>query len=164
LALQAPSAPRSTSENKSVLADAVVQSAAPEWLKPYLKGVGPIFSKLGTLLDLFSPLWITFQKTLLNVYKFLEPYDPDELLTMFFGFICIFFGGFFMTTIACVEAFRITGWERVKNGVTILWEDYKVFKKASDEDDSRDEDGDGIPDVQQIPSQDLITRKLNYFL
>jgi len=69
-----------------------------------------------------------------------------------------------MATIACVEAFRISGWDRVKNGFTLLWEDYKVFKKVSDEDDTRDDDNDGIPDVQQVSSQQLITRKLKIFL
>jgi len=51
-----------------------------------------------------------------------------------------------------------------KTGLLCYGKITKFLKKASDADDARDDDNDGIPDVQQIPSQDLITRKLKIFL
>jgi len=155
---------RTSTDNKAVLADAVARSTAPEWLKPYLKNVGPIFTKLGSLVDILSPFVTKAYLVGLQVWKKIEPYEPQDLVPMFFGLVLIFFGGYFVTTIACVEAFRIAGWDRFKKCMIQLYESYKDFKKKSDEDDTRDDDNDGIPDVQQIDSKELVTRKLKLFL
>ena len=41
------------------------------------------------------------------------------------------FGGYFMTIIACVEAYRITGWQHTRDCLIILWEDYKRVAKGA---------------------------------
>ncbi|CAN0366922.1 unnamed protein product, partial [Scytosiphon promiscuus] len=76
---------------------------------------------------------------------------------MIYGLVMCFFGGFFHVTIAAVEAFNMTGGEKVWLCIHDLKEDIKILHHASKEDDMRDDDNDGIPDVKQ--AQKLLTRK-----
>lgn len=48
------------------------------------------------------------------------------------------------------KAFNITGGEKVWLCVHHLQEDIKMIHHASKEDDQRDDDHDGIPDVKQV--------------
>lgn len=48
------------------------------------------------------------------------------------------------------QAFNMTGGEKVWLCVHDLTEDIKALHKASKEDDQRDDDDDGIPDVKQV--------------
>ena len=65
----------------------------------------------------------------------------------------VFFGGTYVTTIAAVEAFRQCGWERTEKHLKILFANYEKAAAASKK------DGDGIPDVQQLSSNELYRRK-----
>jgi len=89
---------------------------------------------------------------------------PVQILTCFLGISLCFFGGSFMWTIAAAEAFYCSGWETTKKAMLILWNEYKAFSEISKEDDKRDDDGDGIPDVQQIDAKALLSRKIGLFL
>mmetsp|Transcript_23191 Transcript_23191/g.38146 ORF Transcript_23191/g.38146 Transcript_23191/m.38146 type:complete len:321 (+) Transcript_23191:31-993(+) len=90
----------------------------------------------------------------------LQPYHPEEFLPALCGLTLVFFGGHFLTLIAAVEAFRLTGWDRSKKCLGDLWESYKVAMAAYKKDDEKDDDNDGAPDVKQISSDDLLRRKL----
>ena len=67
----------------------------------------------------------------------------------FLGLLMVFFGGTYVTTIAAV-GFRQCGWERTMPMLN-LTPNYEKAVEASKKDDDKDEDGDGIPDVQQSP-------------
>jgi len=151
---------RTATESKALLVEAVV----PEWLKPYASKIAPLFAHFGTAINFITPYWNQGKIYALAAQTWIEPYHPEDLFPMAFGLVLIFFGGYFVTTIACIEAFRISGWDRFRDGILALWEDYQAFKQASDKDDAVDEDGDGIPDVNQIPGRDLVTRKMKLFL
>lgn len=58
----------------------------------------------------------------------------------------------------------MTGWESSRKCVLDLMKDFKAIQEANKKDDEVDDDNDGIPDVQQIDSKALVTRKTVLFL
>jgi len=99
-----------------------------------------------------------------RLYKKIEKYHPEALLQMFTGFMLIFFGGFFIVTVALLEAFKQGGAETMMQNFGILSEQIKTVREASEQDDKLDEDGDGIADVKQITKDQLAQRKLRVAL
>lgn len=95
-----------------------------------------------------------------RVHKKLEAFNPEALIGMFTGFMLIFFGGFFIVTVALVEAFKQGGSETMFENIEILSKQVKAVQVANEEDDKKDEDGDGIADVLQITKEQLAQRKL----
>lgn len=91
-----------------------------------------------------------------RIYKKL----PMNMIQMVFGAALCFFGGVFVASIAAIEAFRQMGWDRVKADIKVVMDQAAIVSEANDEDDTKDDDGDGIPDVQQIGSQELVQRKV----
>jgi len=98
------------------------------------------------------------------IYIKISPYEPELLFPMAFGLFMIFFGGSFMVIIACIEAYRICGWQQTRDCLITLYNNYLRVKKASEEDDKVDADHDGIADVLEISEGELITRKIKIFL
>ena len=85
---------------------------------------------------------------------------PTSALSALYGLALCFFGGIFANTIAAYEAFRQTGWDKTKTCLHDLKKAADELYLANLEDDARDEDGDGIADVEQIAPQLLFSRKL----
>jgi hypothetical protein len=75
-----------------------------------------------------------------------------------------FFGGEFVLLIAAVEAYRSTGWESTLKCITDLYTDFNAVAEASKKDDKVDADKDGVADVNQITSKELIHRKTILFI
>lgn len=92
---------------------------------------------------------------LYKIYKLL----PLNLLQIVFGAALCFFGGVYFTSIAAIEAFRNFGGQIVIDELTICWEEGCIVAAASAEDDKVDDNKDGIADVQQISTNELINRK-----
>jgi len=97
-------------------------------------------------------------------HKKLEAYNPEAIVQMFTGFMLIFFGGFFIVSVALVEAFKQGGSETMFENMAILSQQIKAVQAANEHDDQRDDDGDGIPDVKQITKDQLAQRKLRLAL
>lgn len=57
---------------------------------------------------------------------------------------------FWMIVLGLFQAFNMTGGEKIWLCVHDLKEDIKTLHYASKEDDKRDDDHDGIPDVKQV--------------
>jgi len=97
-------------------------------------------------------------------HKKLEAYNPEAIVQMFTGFMLVFFGGFFVVTVAMVEAFKQGGSDTMFVNLSILQQQVKAVQEANEADDKVDDDGDGIPDVQQITKDQLAQRKLRLAL
>jgi len=80
------------------------------------------------------------------------------------GLIVAFFGGHYFTLFAAIEAYRMCGFQQTKEALLELYKNYIKVLEASRKDDLVDDNNDGIPDVQQITSQELLTRKLSLIL
>lgn len=85
---------------------------------------------------------------------------PHNVLLMVFGAALCFFGGTYVASIAAIEAFRQLGWEKVKSELEILSQQAAHVIAASEEDDKKDEDGDGVADVEQIDVDKFVQRKV----
>ncbi len=83
---------------------------------------------------------------------------------MVWGLILMMFGGTFFTTIAAVEAYRIFGWKGSYDALCVIHANARAAIDASKKDDEKDDNNDGIADVKQISSHQLITRKLMLIL
>ncbi|CAM9297102.1 unnamed protein product [Discosporangium mesarthrocarpum] len=128
---------------------------SPPWLAKFLRAFAPFASGFFVVMNLVGPYIIAFYRAMYKVYKLL----PKNVLGMIWGLLLCFFGGFFQVTIAAIEAFNMTGGEKVYLCLSELAQDVKAFNEASAIDNKKDDDADGIPDVDQISAEQLVTRK-----
>ena len=75
-----------------------------------------------------------------------------------------FFGGDFLTLIAAMEAFRMSGYEATKESIANIAQDFKKIAAENKKDDDADSNGDGVKDVLQITPADLVRRKTMLFI
>ena len=85
---------------------------------------------------------------------------PKNVVMMLFGAALCYFGGAYTVSIAAIEAFRTMGYERAKHDLAKLSEELDKVAEANAADDTVDDDGDGIADVEQIEPSELARRKL----
>jgi len=107
-----------------------------------LNWVGPLYFKLGQF-----------------IYWFLSSL-PWDLLQAVLGLCLCFFGGGYCATIAAAEAFLMHGWPTTHRNLLLVYEDVLAMHEAQTADDKKDDDGDGIADVKQIPAAELVDRKI----
>lgn len=137
---------------------------SPEGVRPYLVKASPFLAVAATILQLTLPLLEKMWQLGCWVYSMLEPYHPEDLAYIFGGLFMVFFGGEYPAVITAAEAYRQIGFEPTYKALGQLYSDYKKVQAASAKDDKVDKDGDGIPDVQQINSTQLIERKASLML
>lgn len=136
----------------------------PVQVQPHLVKFTPQIAKAcQALTDLIPYVELAYQK-IMELWEKLRPYKPELLLPSLIGFIMCFFGGSFLTLIAAVEAFRMCGYETVVNSVKILHQDFVKVTEEMKKDDKKDDNNDGVADVNQISNQELVTRKAMLFL
>ena len=99
----------------------------------------------------------------MKAWSLVAPFS-DDFLPLLTGLIMVFYGGSIPLTIAAVEAFRLTGWDRTKSALVVLFEQFNRAVAASKKDDQVDDNNDGIADVKQIDSKALVQRKISLFL
>jgi hypothetical protein len=133
---------------------------APPQLAEFLKKAGPILVPVVSgsiyVFNIVAPIyWKIF--TLIHAFLMMLPWD---LLMAVLGLTLCFFGGGYCATIAACEAFYMHGWPTTKRNLELVYEDMLAMHIAQTEDDKKDEDGDGIADVKQIPASELIDRKV----
>jgi len=132
-----------------------------------LTKVVPVLLKLEAgfekLIDHATPLVYKGIETYERLYAELQPYGPDQIIQMLTGLGMMFFGGFFITTVAVIEATDQSGREKLLKNLRKLKGQIDAVRQANDEDDALDEDGDGVQDVKQITQAELGMRKMLVF-
>ena len=153
-------------ESKQRKADIVVASAekVPDPWKGYVVKAAPVLGAVGAGAELAMPYVSKAYDKGLELWELLQPYHPEDMACVFFGLFMCFFGGEFPALITAIEAYRQVGFEPTWRALKILKADFDTVKDASLEDDKKDEDGDGVADVQQISASDLVERKALLFL
>jgi len=139
----------------------LLQNPFASQLGTLLQKTAPLFVFLGTAANLLYPYLLKLHALTLALYALLEPYHPEEFMPILFGLVLTFFGGHFFTLFAAIEAYRLCGYEQTKEHLAALYQSYLAVMEANAKDNQVDEDGDGIADVHQISSQELLTRKLS---
>lgn len=132
---------------------------APEGVRPYLMKAAPIFAVAVAFLQLTLPLLGKLWQIGCSIYTFLEPYHPEDMACVLCGLFMVFFGGEYPAIITAIEAYRQIGFEPTLKALRQLHHDYQVVQAASAKDDKVDKDNDGVPDVQQMDSTQLVERK-----
>lgn len=136
----------------------------PPSVKPYLVKAAPIVGKIVQAIEDAIPMVQKYINLAMEYWEKLRPYRLDLLIPSFVGLIMCFFGGTYLTTIAAWEAFMMCGYDSTMQCVRMLMEDLEKVAEASKKDDTKDDDGDGIPDTLQISSKELVKRKTLLFL
>jgi hypothetical protein len=132
-----------------------VSKNSPPWLAGAFKAAAPAVRLAGQAALVAGPVVISAAKSGYAMYKVL----PTQIIAMGYGLSLCFFGGMYPLSLAAVEAFRATGGDRMAAAAADLMEDLETLAHANAEDDKKDDDGDGIKDVDQISAQELLTRK-----
>ena len=136
------------------------QARAPPAVARVLLQAKPVIVPLTTalifLFNLLGPLYLYLFKAGYFVLSSL----PWDLLQATIGLGLCFFGGHYCASIAACEAFYMTGWPTTVRHLNEVYDSAVAVAKANEEDDEKDEDGDGIADVKQITASQLIDRKM----
>ncbi|CAM9753600.1 unnamed protein product [Ascophyllum nodosum] len=135
-----------------------IADKSPPWLAKFLRGFAPFVTVFFITFSLIGPVLLWFYGLMYKIYTIL----PVNVLGMVYGLAMCFFGGFFHVTIAAIETFNMTGGEKIWLYICELTEDLKELHRASVEDDKRDDDNDGVPDIKQASlmlAEKFVTRK-----
>jgi len=110
---------------------------------------------------LVKPLIVVFMiyafigKQLYKVYKIL----PSNVIQMVFGATLCFFGGTFFAALAAAEAANNFGGKEMYDHLWVVWEEGGRVAEATVKDDEVDANNDGIVDVDQMSTNQLINHK-----
>lgn len=127
----------------------------PANVQPFVVKAAPVIAQLLVLLLMALPyIMKAWTVTSAFVAKL-----PENVLYASLGFCVCFFGGVFPATIAAFEAWRLCGGMEALQHVREVWEELSKVQKASAEDDKKDENNDGVADVNQVTAKELVARK-----
>lgn len=133
--------------------DKVGAQGAAQDLKPYM----PIIVRI------LQGLWYIGQGywwLYTSAYALWEKYAPKLLIQCSFGLCLAFFGGGYGISIAAYEAFHAAGYTKFWYSVLRVVDTARDVHKALELDDYKDDDWDGIADVDQLEPKELIRRKI----
>lgn len=143
---------------KTMITEAATR--APPGIVPHLQSLSPHVAWVIVAARRILPIYFKAYK---QTYEFVSKL-PIDLIKALYGFSLCFFGGTYVTSLACISAFKMCGWESTKQCLVELQEEYKAIQQQNDRDDQRDEDNDGVADVNQISTSELVQRKINLAL
>lgn len=129
---------------------------APPWAAQYLVKAAPVAGVFGALAMSMGPRIFEFYVSLYSIYSRL----PKNAASCLWGLTLCFYGGRYPLSLGVLEAFKLTGGSEVAMHLATIKDTMEVVKRASDEDDHKDEDADGTQDVDQIDAKQLARRKL----
>jgi len=98
-------------------------SSALQKLGPVLTQAAPVFSAVGGATAVAAP---PLARALTAAQVAWTKYNLEAFLPIILGLGMVFFGGSYMTTIAAVEAFRLSGWATTKHALDHVWKELIV--------------------------------------
>ena len=132
----------------------------PPALADYIERYGgPVISMLSYAAGIVGPFYMKLGRAGYSIYKKL----PVDLFTALTGLGLCFCGGSYCASIAAIEAFRMCGWEQTKAALMDVADDFSAIAAANEVDNKKDDDGNGIADVDECTPQELLNRKLSLF-
>eukprot|EP01066_Platyproteum_vivax_P015396 Platyproteum_vivax@DN6810_c0_g1_i1.p1 len=137
-----------------------VESLPKNYQKLAEKGI-PVLVEISKYINALTPI---VQEWYLKLQSLWKQYDLEELSPCILGFLMAFFGGAYVCLIAAAEAFVAFGWKNISTHWYSLWEDVEKVWTANDKDNKTDANNDGVADVDQLTSAELLTRKTMLFV
>ena len=116
----------------------------------------PYVNKTFAAIDVIAPSVVHAFQAGRAIYTAL----PITVIEALAGLALCFFGGVYPLTVAAAEAFRASGGTVAVKSLAALWAEIIAVYEANKADNARDEDGDGVADVQQISHKELLGRKV----
>jgi len=130
-----------------------VSPQVAEWLKKAAPAIRAISQAIATI----APFYIMAAKKLYEIGNKL----PWDILQAVIGLGLCFFGGGYCASIAAVEAFALTGWPTTRQALIDVYEEAANVLDANEEDDKKDEDKNGVRDIDEIDDAgELVRHKL----
>lgn len=106
------------------------------------------------------PFIVQVCQTLYGIYVKL----PIEAFRFIVGFVFCFFGGVYPTLFAAITAAKHGGLRIMADSVKAIVNEAMTIIEESKKDDAKDDDGDGVADVDQIDGKELLLRKAKLVL
>jgi hypothetical protein len=132
----------------------------PAKVSPYALKAAPIIGYIIAAIIVAIPLIIDGVQVARKWLRLV----PETLRYGLLGFFLCFFGGVFPATIAAIEAWRQFGGDDALHNLETIGQQLSNLQEADAADNLKDDDGDGIPDVDQIDAQTLTKRKASLAL
>lgn len=157
-AAAAPVAGKSATDDEKARYQKLIEAGsekAPEKVRPYIKQAAPFIA----LAIVYIQIAIPYIVQGISMAKTLMDQIPEKLFWAIIGFCMCFFGGVFPATIAAVEAWSMCGGTEALENVKTLYAEFTKVSEANKVDNLKDEDGDGVPDANQVDSKQLLERK-----
>jgi hypothetical protein len=136
------------SKTEDSLSDKMTKTA--ETLQNVVKPLIPIVTSL-------LPILIAGCQKSYEFYKKL----PMNVVSLIIGFVFCFFGGLYPTLFAALEAANHGGLKILGESLSTLADEAMIVLEENKKDDEKDDDGDGVPDVEQIDEKQIVLRKVN---
>lgn len=127
----------------------------PAKIAPYLEKAAPVLAWVFVAIKTALPYILKFYHECFKIYMIL----PKNVIKLILGLILCFFGGMYPSLVCACEAARICGWPRTKQALIDLQDEATRIVQKSAKDDKKDDNKDGIADVDQITSKELAMRK-----
>eukprot|EP01125_Pyxidicula_operculata_P005742 TRINITY_DN2008_c0_g1_i1.p1 TRINITY_DN2008_c0_g1~~TRINITY_DN2008_c0_g1_i1.p1 ORF type:complete len:321 (+),score=73.23 TRINITY_DN2008_c0_g1_i1:1189-2151(+) len=144
------------------MATAQAPSGIADKINLVLEKAAPLLVVLSSAVNTLGPHVIRLWELLLVLWVSLTPYH--YLFPSIVGLCMAFFGGHYVLTFAAIEAYRMCGMEETTKHLIALYDDYLKVREVNEKDNLVDDNNDGIADVKQISSKELVTRKLQLLL
>ena len=130
--------------------------AAPPAMAKFIQQAAPAIKVFAQFLLFVGPFYVKMVELAVSAYHTL----PMDILQALMGLGMCFFGGTYVASIAAVEAFYLIGWDTTSAALSDIYDDVLAIKTAHEQDDKKDDDGDGVADVKQVPASVLLQRKV----
>lgn len=112
------------------------------------------------IITIVSPFVDWTYNALIRLWDLMEENHAQDLLVAMYGFALCFFGGVFMTVVAAAEAAHLFGWEKISFALHKLHCEWRTARIAFERDNCRDDDNDGVRDVDRMDARQLASRRL----
>mmetsp|Transcript_37572 Transcript_37572/g.61330 ORF Transcript_37572/g.61330 Transcript_37572/m.61330 type:complete len:154 (-) Transcript_37572:13-474(-) len=89
---------------------------------------------------------------------------PIEYVHLLIGAVICFFGGFYPTVFAALQAAEHGGLTTVRKALSALSEEIMIIVEENKKDEKKDTDKDGVADAKQITGRELVERKVKLVL
>lgn len=149
----------SNGERAARMVEALATKAPPKVAAVITKLV-PLLGALFNGIDFVTPHVIKAVELINKVRAVV----PTEGVLAVIGLMMCLFGGHFPVLIAACEAFYLCGFQQSQESLMQIYVEFQHVKEQDEIDNQKDDDGDGIADVDQIPPSALLIRKLNLFI
>jgi len=132
----------------------------PPYVAQALRSAAPALKIVAKAINLVGPLYIRMGRMGYYAYTIM----PVDLFQACIGLGLCFCGGSYCASIAAIEAFRMTGWEATRAALIDISDEAKRVQAANDVDNKKDDDGNGVADVEELPPAELLQRKASVFM